>query len=412
MPVLTLDPMDTLLLRDGRPFNQDDVGLTRAFGHFPPFPWITASAIRAAYARTTGWSEAQGRWQYQPEERRVVLDHLGDGLFDTGDLTFDAPLLAKAYYDDPPEIEPLFPCPAHVLGRERSPGDRQLPAGATSPYIDAMALSPDLVDQRLTDRGTLAFALDKADAKAHRPLHGHWITAEALRHLLAGGDRIDRPWVAIIDPDSLATPEVRIGLERDQATHRAVDGMLYSASHRRTKDGIRLLIRYRIEDGSPLHDIDVGGPLPLGGQGRMVMAEPSTEALGTDHVEPSALIKGQDGMVYYMIVLTAPMTVDAPMGENVIPLDALPGELVASAHDRQVTFAGWNQGTSMPFHRRYWPAGSAFFFRSMAGDTNSLLDQIRAVQRGGLGADGPCRTGCGRFLIGTWQPAGSKRRDD
>ena len=97
MPVLILDPVDTLLLRDGRPFNQDDAGLTRAFSHFPPFPWVTASAVRAAIARTTGWSERQGKWQDQRlPERRCVLDCLGDGLFDTGDLTFDAPLIARA----------------------------------------------------------------------------------------------------------------------------------------------------------------------------------------------------------------------------------------------------------------------------------------------------------------------------
>ena len=78
------------------------------------------------------------------------------------------------------------------------------------------------------------------------------MTWDSLQSLLAGHRSVHQPYYAIFSPDLIAPDELRIGLERDQMTHRAVDGMLYSASHRRPRQDIRLLVRYHIEDGSPL----------------------------------------------------------------------------------------------------------------------------------------------------------------
>ena len=61
---LWLDPADTLMFRDGRPFNQDDAGRAAAASLFPPPPETIYGAARVGLARAMGWdgSLATGGW--------------------------------------------------------------------------------------------------------------------------------------------------------------------------------------------------------------------------------------------------------------------------------------------------------------------------------------------------------------
>jgi CRISPR/Cas system CMR-associated protein Cmr3 (group 5 of RAMP superfamily) len=52
-----LSAIDTLMFRDGRPFNQGDTGASEAVSIFPPLPPTIIGAIRAAL-----WKHKGGPW--------------------------------------------------------------------------------------------------------------------------------------------------------------------------------------------------------------------------------------------------------------------------------------------------------------------------------------------------------------
>ena len=99
--IFSIDPVDTLFFRSGRPFNQDDPGEARADSIFPPYPQTLVGALRAALARGQGW--VAGPWD------QGLKEVLGDGE-DLGELRFHGPYLFR-------DGERLFPVPAFLFGR-------------------------------------------------------------------------------------------------------------------------------------------------------------------------------------------------------------------------------------------------------------------------------------------------------
>ncbi|WP_081625910.1 type III-B CRISPR module-associated Cmr3 family protein [Yoonia vestfoldensis] len=94
--IATLTPHDTLHLSDGRPFNQDDLGVSQADTLFPPLPSQLASCLRVCIAELLGAkSPSISRWNAStfctavPGLEHVSVETLiGDGPDDLGLLSF------------------------------------------------------------------------------------------------------------------------------------------------------------------------------------------------------------------------------------------------------------------------------------------------------------------------------------
>lgn len=109
-----ISPSDTLFLRDGRPFNQDDEGLAEARSIFPPYPDTLVGAFRAAAARRAGWRD-DGNWKGRSGPDGQAFEAvLGDGLDTLGALSFGPPVLLRRWRDG---YERLFPPPLSLLRR-------------------------------------------------------------------------------------------------------------------------------------------------------------------------------------------------------------------------------------------------------------------------------------------------------
>ena len=106
---LHIKAVDTLMFRDGRPFNQNDAGASEAASVFPPYPPTIVGAVRAAL-----WQgPLKGTWE---------IDKLGTGtnwqeknkVNYLTPLFLGAPLILK-------NGAPVFPVPLHIL--QASNGD-------------------------------------------------------------------------------------------------------------------------------------------------------------------------------------------------------------------------------------------------------------------------------------------------
>ena len=99
---LQLEPLDTLFFRDGTPFAAESSGPAEVGGLFPPHPASITGALRAALARSNGWTGAGG-WSDE------LTEAFGSGPNDLGLLSFTGPFLLR-------NGEPLFPAPLHLQG--------------------------------------------------------------------------------------------------------------------------------------------------------------------------------------------------------------------------------------------------------------------------------------------------------
>jgi CRISPR-associated protein Cmr3 len=236
-----LEPLDTLLFRDGRPFDQSDEGLTETRSLFPPFPSIAAAALRARLARDKGWS-GRGDWD------KTITDVLGSGPFDAGGCRFGPPIVMAA--SPGVDYSAYFPCPAAIVGRT-DPEDRG--------RLKLAVLKPQSSPARLaTDLGLKPSQLFCSVPNGYEPLDHYLINATGLRTFLGGADPDGDNCKHL---DTLFKRQDRAGIKRDYATHGAAESMLYTASHVRPMQGrvtrhgkVAIGVRAKLPDheGKPL----------------------------------------------------------------------------------------------------------------------------------------------------------------
>lgn len=208
---LAVEPLDTIMVRDGRQF---DAGVNgRAVGT-APLPSTFGGALHTALAQRVG----------------VVL----------GVVTVSAD-------------GPIFAPPADVVGDQDG--------------IRRLAVCPRDFDWDLDGPGALSHVL----AGAGDPIGDRWITADGLtdwlhaRRPLAPGEDVDTGAGLVGEP---WTPEPRLGLARHWAgelSGTARRGLFYSMSHLRPGEGTRFLVP--VDDDGDL--AVVRDLVPLGGRGRL-----------------------------------------------------------------------------------------------------------------------------------------------
>lgn len=362
------EPVDTLFFREGTPFSagsasQEDVG-----GLFPPHPASIAGALRAALARLNGWT-GEGRW---PEE---LNDTLGDGPEDLGALSLTGPFLLR-------DGQPLFPVPRHVLGSVED--GRWRPGVCLRP---GTSIACDLGD---------AVRLPEAPSGNGNPdelkaADGWWLSRPGLEAVLRG---MIPETAHLFASRELWHEERRIGLERNDTTRTAQEGMLYGTRHVRPGRGVTLGLRITgVPEGwsLPLDRI-----VPLGGESRLAECRAWSEDAAIDM--PLDEIAATRRL---LVIALTPLDLEEDVIVGRAKLTDLGDARVVSAClARPQRIGGWDSLGRRPLPlRSILPAGSALFCE--AGDPDSFRKAFMAS--GGLPRAGARqRLGFGLVALGTW----------
>ncbi|MBB4302847.1 CRISPR-associated protein Cmr3 [Rhodobium orientis] len=353
--LLRILPIDTLMFRDGRPFNQEDEGAGAAESLFPPPPPTLAGAVRLAIAQRAGFPK-----------RDWPVDLVGDGVDwqdqETwlGTLAF-GPLMMEL------GGEFLLPAPAH-LGKDNQMALRLLHLPAEAEFAS---------DWAMPDGGRVLYPRAPKGAKGFKALEGHWLTFKGMEAVLEGNtpDQAD-----LIRSDRLLRRESRVGIGVAQDSRRANDGQLYTASFLRLCDEANFCLAIK---GLP--DSLSAFVQRLGGEHRQAEFRPDT--LVTD------LPSSPSGTGAYAAIAVSPVLL-AEEPEPGARINGLPGELVSACIPKPFMLGGWDSRTRGPLPLRpVIPAGVVFFMRC-SGD--ELPPQGRT--RVGLST----KWGFGHCLIGRW----------
>ena len=160
----------------------------------------------------------------------------------------------------------------------------------------------------------------------------------------------------VVSSSALWSAEPRVGLARDQRTHTAKEGLLYSTRHVRLRRGVSLGMR--IAGLPPDWPRPFGQLVPLGGESRLA---------GCDEWTPDLRLEAPLDRVRetYQVALVAlsPLEIETPHYNGTVPLPCLGGIRVVSAClDRPQRIGGWDSLARRPLPvRSALPPGSVLF---------------------------------------------------
>ena len=325
-----LEPVDTWFFRDGTPFAKGSAPQDNVEGLFPPYPTTVAGALRAALAREKGWN-GRGRWSL---ELNTVL---GDGPKDVGALSFDGPFLLK-------DGEMLFRVPRHLFGSRDENG--WTPSAFLRPGPPVACDLGDAVRLPEPAAATGDFAELKAD-------DGEWLTVAGMNSVLRGW--LPKPG-DVVSNRSLWSAEERIGLERDEDSRSAKEGMLYSTRHVRLHRGVSL--GARIGGLPPSWTPPFGRLVPLGGEGRVAECRKWDAQEKLDM--PMARIKSSGKVA---VVALSPLDIDHAVIRGERPLAGLgDARAISACLNRPQRIGSWDSLAHRPLPlRSVLPPGSVLF---------------------------------------------------
>jgi CRISPR-associated protein Cmr3 len=347
MQTIRLRGIDPLLFRDGRPFS-DELGAQRADSLPVPYPGVIAGAVRTAVGNASGWDWKNGG----PARAQALSVHGPVVCIGDGKPVVAAPADAVIYRKDNEKNNPLQ---CMCLRPKAVPND----SGCNMP--DGV-LPVTVTNEEKPERG-----------------YRLWLWSDLEKWLAeptgAGFDPLPEGFANIGLPAVEERTHVQIG-----ANGIAEDGMLFTTAsvvpleRRRDKDDKKIerdwsyLVRVASET-------DIKGPLFLGGERRVAVAEAGTPADWP--ACPDALKARLASSAKIRMVLITPAIFSggwkpgwaggAPPGTNGPKL-----KLVSACVPRREAVSGWDYEKRGPKAVRWLvPAGSVFFFEA-EGDTLPL----------------------------------------
>jgi CRISPR-associated protein Cmr3 len=376
-----LSPVDTLMFRDGRPFNQGDVGGAEAVSVFPPFPSTSTGTVRWILSRVLGFDGRPSTWP-----KAMLGDGVNwqDGRTTLGPLSFSPAYLTR---DD----ETLYPLPRHLVS---AVNDQSTVYRRLVPEVAVAGLATDL------DTPNAAAGLPRlvvpVDGEVLQP-EGMWVDADTLGHVLSGSEPDDDK---VISQDEMWQLETRVGIGIDNwdqsnlASRRVIDGALYAASHIRFHANISLKVSVASQT-STLPDIPASGSLfPMGGEHRMVGVKSVSRPKWPD--PPRAFSKTDQGLRYCVYHVSACCLRSLPRGGEA--LENLPGRVVSACLGKALAIGGFDSVNRSPIPMRpAVPAGSIWFLEAEGRAVETTLQQLHGRSIGEA-----TDWGFGQIFIGTW----------
>jgi CRISPR-associated protein Cmr3 len=349
---LAFMPRDTVFVRDGRAF---DAAANTTAQAVMPGPSTIAGAVGAALGM-------------EPREVRgpVLGWHIGE------------------------EWETYFPAPADLVVR----------AGVPRPTVHRLVLSETRgqtdMDGRYAGlaRGGPRWLMPPEDIERVDPLHG-WLPGNRLASYLAGDlpSPGGTPRATLSVEEEPLAAEPRVGLARDDE-RRVRTGYLYQTAHLRPKENWGFLAQCVFADEA---EYQLGGPVPLGGRGRLADAEPALQAAWPAHPDGKV---GRRVLVY----LATPALWRTGWRIPVEP-DA---ELIAAAAGEPEPVAtvtpgpGWEKSRVL---RWAVPAGSVYLLKFGSDEQGAAwARKVHGTAYAGPDDDERLRTaGFGVVLTGAWR---------
>lgn len=404
------EALDRLFFRDGRPFNAGEMAWLDS--QFPPTGQTLQGAVRTAVLVHLGADfEAFRKGQPCVSDGRGGLRSLKDDLGDPGSLgklDLTGPFILK-------DGQLMFPAPLDLVKAEAG-GYELLCLDEANP-VDC-------------DLGRVC--LPRAKSQGVKTQEGKYLTLAAMQRYLAGkvsglqlpasqDDTAATLWPLFADDykrPGLTDREPKIGLERENATRTAREGMLYSVAFVRPRRGISLGL---VVEGLDQANRPTGERLQiLGGEGKLAGIEIVKIAKDLSMIWPNMpVLNAQNGWLRFKLVFTAPVLFDEkgrswlPQGSTgntgggstvwygslIIPngtkIDGV--EIISACIGKPLKVGGWDMARNEPRPLTgYIPAGSLYFCRAPENEG----DKIQQLHGTKLGLK--TKYGFGHALVGNW----------
>jgi CRISPR-associated protein Cmr3 len=349
---ITLTPVDTLFFRGAEPMEAGENHFMSFL--FPPMPSTLLGALRTAMLVKNQIPFRDFVRRQAPDETTSVGKLLGTP--EEAGFGFSGPLFVVENAEG--QI-PLLPAPAHWFTAKENL--REENAGEPVTISEAQPLS-----QAARDFGLCASIMQQANAqwrwvtppddKELTSLDGYWITASALTNhtqlkLLQRVEELSPNQPLLLPQAALFQTEMRVGIGRDNLSRTAQNGRLYTTSHVRLTEGVRLLL---LPDHDLTPALGTAGVVQLGGEQRVAQY-----AVGADEkILPSLTGKAKSSTWLSLSpIKSSAVAVLQPAG-------------LASGKLRRI--GGWEMkkgdggsGNNQGFHREmegWHPAGTVLFF--------------------------------------------------
>jgi CRISPR-associated protein Cmr3 len=369
-----LEPQETLLFRNGRPFDAGEVGYAETV--FPPTPetlqGVVRSMIGTQYATSSGMSLAE---VFHNEDFVTLLGNRSSyGRFRINNIA-----VAKRNGDG---IEPLYPVPAHVVEDEN--GKFRL---KPDPKNDVLSNMPDKMQYLVPERETKGKI---------EPIEG-WLSLTNLQTVLQPDTDISK--LKIISAGEIYEREPRVGIGMDSTRKVTEEGLLYSMQMVRMKAEYGFLITISIAKDQNSYDKDEqatqtiyrvlkkSGWVTMGGDQRAADFEILPDSVSTTTVS---------GRLLY---LATPAVFSKGWQPAQWATQTAP---VAAAISRYQLIGGWkldtmnSGGGDQKSLRRCVPAGSVYFFDQPVTLPSPLGDHQE-------GNNNPTYIGYGVTMTGDWK---------
>jgi CRISPR-associated protein Cmr3 len=364
MNYFSLTPQDAWFFRDGRPYNHEESNQADVESVFPPPARTLTGAVRAALARANGWTGQHRGWPAK------VRQAFGSGPNDLGKLEFIGPFLLR-------EGQPLWPMPRHVLGRFE--GDRWIAKAFLHP---GPLLTTDQGKRNLPE-----IILPPGEKREGlKPAEVAWITKAGLAQILDG--HVPSPDAAFRQ-DKLWRLEARVGLNRDELTHKVGQGDLYSPSYVRFCRHVSLGLGF----AGLLNGMNsLPALFPLGGESRLAQCDPWTDNPLPEAPSAGSFAPNGQGCVEFTVILLTP-------GRFADPTAFFPGaRLVSACIGKPVPIGGWDSLANEPLALEpFHPAGSVWFLDAPADEFCKSIHDRHGRRMGEFAIHG-----FGQIAIGHW----------
>jgi CRISPR-associated protein Cmr3 len=384
--LVALDPFDTFIVRDGRPFNQDDEGAALAGSVFPPPPETIYGALRVCAARTLGWG-GNRNWntvaEWSPPEQTLHNAHIkviGKSPVDHGDFRAIGPFVLG------PGNALLFPAPLNLRRYNANPGcgDRLKKTGRVHGRIERASPSAPQFGTDLKGQPQFLVTNEAPFLETSADLAGQWVDAATLEFALGANGA--KPGVPIARSKIVAN-EPRTGLARDLLTRTAVDGHLYRSARLRMKTGYRLTAI--LEGWNPRKEFTAF--VPFGSENRPIFPPQFVTGVGLPR-QPHVKFASNCYCAIFLTPLALPLS-NGDLLEPGKPVEGLDGTLATAVCPRPILRGSFSRFGGRSVQSAALPAGTVLYMNGA-----SLLEPGDAPKAAGVDTE----LGYGRYLVGRW----------
>jgi CRISPR-associated protein Cmr3 len=314
---LQLEALDPLFFRDGRPFSMGEESY--AEGIFPPLPSTVRGALRSLW----------------------MAQQLGAPGTDQDTLARNSAKISVRYFGLSIDGKLVFPAPLDLFFPEKD-----------KPAQPMQLINPDFTSSCPQEASHL-FRAD-TDGKTES-VSGHLLHEEAMEQYIQGKKQTTFPTIRLSE---FVKKENKIGIGRNNETHRTEEGLLFRLISNRFEDRnegtLRLLLEAEGFD-TPAKPLSANAVMPLGGERRSVIGKAHEFNL------PQApKIHGE----FFKIILLTPALLDSWYPKHLCE-EFHDLKLVAASIGKPVSVGGWDVLKQCPKPmRRAASAGSVFLFKA------------------------------------------------